>query len=252
MNKKPKLIFKYRSLNNDKDFKRIEGIINNNKLYFPNIYQLNDPFEGYLCPPITGIAGSSLSEIADQDHPIMNDIKKNVHILALSEDCFSPQLWAYYCNNYSGIALCFTTDISFKNIKPVEYKESGFELYQKYGENAANTDFHKALLECVMYKQEGWKYEKEWRIVRSGIKKPYYTFNKNELIAVIIGHNVDDKYIDNLKHILPYNFPIFKTYAGAPSGKIHFLPYDYKVELYGKRPDFIDTNTELIKAIKNY
>ena len=91
-----------------------------------------------------------------------------------------------------------------------------------------------------------------WRIISNSIKKPYFEYNKEELIAIIIGHKTKPIYIDRLKKLLPKDFPIFKTYPGSPSGKMHFLPYDYVIEYDGSEPDFIDTTEELIEAIEKY
>ena len=63
----PSIIFKYRPLNSLEDIRRFFQIINNKQLYFPTVEQLNDPFEGILCPRAFGVAGQSLRFYADED-----------------------------------------------------------------------------------------------------------------------------------------------------------------------------------------
>lgn len=51
--KQPKVLFKYRAIVNAVDLARVLDILNNNRLYFPKVCELNDPFEGgklIVCP----------------------------------------------------------------------------------------------------------------------------------------------------------------------------------------------------------
>lgn len=256
MNKKtkdefPKLIYKYRSLTTRSDIVRYFDTLKKNRLYFPILTKLNDPFEGMLCPNNFYVAGVSIFLAADEIYPALEEYKDNTHVLSLSEDCFSPQLWAYYCNDYQGVVLCFYTNKSFKNIKRVQYVDSSYDL--GYGdEELSGEALYNALANSLLFKTSSWKYEFEWRIIGKDNSNEYFSFDQNELAAIIIGHNTDNETVSFIRDTLPSDFPLFKTHPGTLSGNVHILPIDYEIQYDGSKPDFIDTNDKLIDAIKSY
>lgn len=247
----PELVFKFKPLISTEDIVRCYDILRNNRIYVPNVAQLNDPFEGVTCPPIEGIAGCSIPIVADEDHSIMLDWKENTHILALSEDCFSPQLWAYYCNDYNGMAFCFYTDSHFRRIKKVEYPN---DLVKKGGDDLIlSPQKHKNhFYKCLLVKELGWKYEHEWRIIKKDRPGTYYLkFEKRELAAIILGHKLNGE-IRQFITSSAAGIPLFVTKPGSVSGKVHLLPYDKenKYRYDGTKPSFIDTTSKLITKIK--
>ena len=257
MNKKtkteglPKMIYKYRPLTTRNDIIRYFDILKKNRLFFPTSTQLNDPFEGMLCPNNFYVAGTGMFLAADEIYPDLEKYKDNTRVLSLSEDCFSPQLWAYYCNDYQGIVLCFYTDKSFKNIKKVQYVDSSYDL--GYGDEELSGEvLYNALANSLLFKTSSWKYEFEWRIIEKDNSNMYFNFGKNELAAIIIGHKTDSETVSFIRDTLPSDFPLFKTHPGTLSGNVHILPIDYEIQYDGSKPDFIDTNDELIDVIKNY
>ena len=252
---KPKLIFKYRSASTDKDFQRLEEIFRNKELYIPTVSQINDPFEGKINVGF-GIAGSSITRALDNDFLPVRNAKKKTRLLALSEDCFSPQLWAYYCNDYKGVCLCFKTDSHFSSIEPVNYPEhlDAGEVIIEPSEN----ELYALLRERLLEKQEGWKHEREWRMIFQPTIINEWTlmddaqkklsFDDGELVAVIIGNNISEKDMNRLKSFIPNHIKLFKVHTGALSGKVELLEDDYIYRGYGK-PDYICTVDELYDRI---
>lgn len=247
---KPNIIFKYKPLSTRSDIIRYYDIIKNQHIFYPTSLQLNDPFEGQLPAIGLGIAGGSLMAKADREYSQIRRIKNKIHVMSLSEDCFSVQLWAYYCNNYTGICFCFKTDQTFKDIKKVEYVDQfssdGIE------KNPDLETVEKILLNRVFQKKIGWKYEKEWRMIRLSQNTEYLNYNEDELIAIIIGNKVDTETENFILSTVPEDLPVFKTYPGQITGVIHIIRYDYEIRYDGRKQDFIDTVDELSEAIVNY
>lgn len=242
----PKVIYKYKPMTSRDDIIRFFDLIENRRIYLPYINQLNDPFECIMSDVSFGTAGSSISRALDIDHQYVVKRKGEIQVLALSEDCCSPQLWAYYCGDYNGVCLCFKTDKTFQNIKKVNYVQ---KIASDEMEIAGNTDDADRLITKRLFlKQEGWQYEHEWRMIFDHNTERYLEYDHDELIAIIIGHKLDSEIVDFIKNSLPNNFPIFRTHAGNISGKVRLLPYDYVMIGDGKEPDFIDNTDELIAA----
>ena len=101
---------------------RTIDIIKNHRLYMPYRKQLNDPFESVAVSP-TGeaVMGASIMYAADEEPTYLENGRDEYRILALSEECFSPQMWAYYCSDYSGICIGFIPNRSFLCAKPIRY-----------------------------------------------------------------------------------------------------------------------------------
>ena len=247
MSNKPNLIFKYKPLSTRTDLIRFYDIIKNHRIFFPTSTQLNDPFEGQLPSIGLGIAGSSLMKKADREYGFVKEQKNTIHIMSLSEDCWSTQLWAYYCNNYTGVCFCFKTNQTFKDIRKVEYvteyDNQGFEVI------ADLETIEKVLLKRVFQKKIGWKYENEWRMIRLSQNTEYLYFDERELIALIIGHNIDKETEQFILNTVPDNLPVYKTYPGEVTGLIHLIKHNYEITYDGREQDFIDNAEELMASI---
>lgn len=254
---RPKLIFKYRALSNREDIVRFYDIIKNNRLYLPTIPQVNDPFEGKIDASFP-VAGDSIRRALDIDFFSVRDCKARTRLLSLSEDCFSAQLWAYYCNNYQGVCLCYKTDNTFSEIQPVKYLES----------IGINSDFidptfkqvYDLIHESMFIKQEGWKYEKEWRLVfqpelKSDYDKPtdsvapFISYQQDELVGIILGERLEDNMKELINSLIPEHIKAFETHSGALSGKVKIQEYGYQYDGTGAPADYISTVGELFDRI---
>lgn len=251
---KPKLIFKYRALSNQEDINRFQDIIKNHRLYLPTVYQLNDPFEGKI-DISPGIMGDFIRRAMDIDLYPTRIVKHNTRVLALSEDCFSPLLWAYYCNDYHGACLCYKTDKSFSTINPVKYSES-IEVG-----NGEIVNGYKRVLELIkdslFIKQKDWEYEREWRMIfqqdeddlvfeEERIEGKFFHYEPNELVGVILGDNLDRSIKERIREIVPDSIKVFEVHTGALSGKVKLFEYGYVYPGDGSDPDYICTIEELL------
>ena len=118
----PKLLFKFRALTTKTDLIRLVDILENNRLFFPTRKNINDPFElGRTTIQYGGYMGAWQYLQYQREEPMVSEKRERYHFLSLSEDCFSPQLWAYYADTYTGVCLCYSTEKSFRMAKPVVY-----------------------------------------------------------------------------------------------------------------------------------
>ena len=109
--RKPKIIFKYKSLDSGTDVNRICELFERRKIYMPNYIQLNDPLEG-MCELLLG-----------KEDLKREELRSSYRILSFSRNCFLPPMWANYAGNYKGICIGFWTANTFQEVQEVEYKK---------------------------------------------------------------------------------------------------------------------------------
>lgn len=156
----PDLLFKYKALNSKEDLIRIIDILKNHRLYMPTRKQLNDPFEcASVSPDVGGVMGASIMYAADEEPSYLESGRDEYRILAMSEECFSPQMWAYYCSDYSGICMGFSPSKSFSSAMPIRYIN---EQYVYSNEDVYGYDLIlEAVEKGLLIKQKEWSHEKE-------------------------------------------------------------------------------------------
>ena len=243
----PELLFKYRPLVTKEDVIRIYDVFHNNRLYYPKISQLNDPLEGTGASIHLGYAGSTFSYITDTDLTPVQSEKELYRILSFSSDCFSPQMWAYYCANYNGICLGFSGSKSFASVQPVIYNDQKEEI------GIIEPNIPAAVLSALLKKQSGWIVENEWRIVEK-TDDCYFSFNPKELICVVLGHGIctdsNHELYDFILSIIPKDVHVFRTYPGKQSRQISLIKNGYELPGDGSRPNFIASVDELVNSIQ--
>lgn len=244
--RKPNLIFKYRSLVDERAKERFLDVVKNHRVFFANPTKLNDPFEGCLSNISMGVAGSSIYAGRDQLHPYLVERINHTRVLALSEDCFSTDMWAHYASEYDGVCLCFRTDRAFSNIQKVQYSnENNSDMIFSPSPETVDNLLDKALL----IKSTNWTQEKEWRIIRHNTEDNYIQFKYNELVAVIFGHKVNENQKNELMKQIPDECRCFITYPGTATGTLHLIKNGYRIPADGTTPDFIDSVDELYKRL---
>ena len=118
----PELLFKFRSVTTIDQLSRVIDSIDNNRIYFPNYKQLNDPLEssGYIVE-VSGYAGKGFKQSVDEEDNVVCQIRSGYKILSLSENCFSPSMWAHYTQEYKGICIGYRMDGEFSAARKIEY-----------------------------------------------------------------------------------------------------------------------------------
>lgn len=232
----PKLLYKYKSLESKKNLLHVLDIIDSGKIYLSDHDKVNDPLEGVgYNINIKGWAGMSIQYYADEELGPIEEMKNQFRILSLSENPQSPQLWAHYADNYKGICLCFTTQGSLSDACKVSY------AYKKPERNPrGELQLKKAVRNGFFCKHSGWSYEEEWRIVREKTNDHFLHFEKNELVGVILGQNIDDEDKKEILKRVPTHIKIMKTKIGYQNPQVNIQPLNYVYEYNGESIYYIE------------
>jgi hypothetical protein len=141
---------------------------------------------------------------------------KTAGVICFSNSWKDPLMWAHYGNKHKGICLGF--DISDEHIKPIEYipelMQPDVDMKKEFG--GVDESYFEKLFNL---KYEGWKYEKEVRVLvpleeqhPSGF---YFTDFKGNmsLKEVILGPRCTVSLDEIKKHLYGYNerLDVFKS-----------------------------------------
>lgn len=232
----PRLLFKYKAMTSAEDIIRVIDILKNHRLYFPVASQLNDPLEGVIRMESSGFAGISIFRNIDEEYPHETGYREKFQILSFSRNCFSPQMWAYYCHEYNGMCLCYKGSNTFSTAQEVEYTSEEYEPDPFVDPRLVFESYEQAF----MKKQIEWKHEQEWRIVKNRNKKAIYlNYQANELVGVILGHKLNNEYSKLIQSIVPAHVQLMITHPGYRTRRIGILPYDYKIQCDGSPQPYI-------------
>lgn len=238
----PKLVFKYKSVNTTKELLHIIDILKNQRLYFPDRTKLNDPLEGKAIGISPGYAGSWRYSMYDEEDPVVESVLEKYRVLSLSEDGFSPQLWAHYGGVYSGVCFGYKTHASFSGVRPVQY----------------TTELKDAVYDCTpasqydehfLYKHWGWGYEKEWRIIER-TDDSYFSYKSEDLACVIVGSKMKSELLEMIHEYVPRNIPILKASPGYHSFSVKMEPLNQNHSYDGSVEGIIYSTEELLQYIK--
>ena len=111
---------------------RLIDSINKNHIYLPDYKKFNDPLEssGYIIE-LPGYAGKSFAVNADEEDRYVKAEREKYKILALTEYCFSPCMWAHYTNEYRGVCIGYWNRDAFKDVKKVSYIDKAVDAESK-------------------------------------------------------------------------------------------------------------------------
>lgn len=237
---KSSIIYKYKALNNIIDVNRLIDTLLFKKIYMPTVNQLNDVFE---CPNIYitySVAGFSLSQANEENHPITNSYTSNFRVLSFSKIGNSPVMWAHYSGVFRGVCFAFRTSGSFKDNYDIEYVENHIQVID--GEEH-NIDFE--IEKALRKKYRLWEYEQETRIIVKTVEDQLY-FENDDLIALIIGHKVlnEKRLLNHINRIMQIarimNIPLLVTHVSHTTGKIKFIKLEEYGVYDGSEPRFVD------------
>lgn len=223
---KPEFIFKYKAVEKDK-MDRLREIICDNKLYFPNLEKLNDPLEGANASIELLVPGADIFRAAGQVLPDVKEMQDQYRVASFCSRGDSPQMWANYAGNYSGVCFVFVSENELSDIRPVVYTNQKFMC----GEDGKNNSFYleKAVEESLLYKQQDWAYESEWRIIEK-TDEHHLKFSKECLVGVIIGHKCEEK-IKIKEFCSEAEVPVFTTFVANDSYKINIVTDELREQI---------------------
>lgn len=205
---RPQYIYKYHNLN----IHLIE-LLSNSELFLASKDKLNDPLDSMYKIELDNYfklyTEKYPSFVNDEEHQYLsrsvfnyqiengrtdflssiNEFQNGYNICSFTENSNNPLMWSHYTNNHTGVCLKFNLDLdeNLRNLLyPVKYLDELMEIKE-------SSDFKKSLL----VKLKDWEQEKEWRIIS---KKNKLNFNREALVEITFGLNVQDSTIDWFKY----------------------------------------------------
>lgn len=245
------ILFKYKPISSVDQLARIIDSINNNQIFFPDYKKLNDPLEssGYVIE-LSGYMGKGLILAADEEDKLVSNKRHEYKILSLTENCFSPSMWAHYTNDYHGICIGYWKNKAFSSARKITYIEKAKAAIST-GEMGFIDDskIEEEVYESFFYKHSDWSYEKEWRII-SKQEDDFFHYEPNDLACIIMGEKLSNEIRNMIIKSIDIQVPIYHCKVGYRSFGINLLPISYNIVLDGSIPPFIRTQEELIQDIK--
>lgn len=195
-NKRPRYLYKYRSVKSAIEF------LKNSSIYFSNYKDFNDPFESackkkYDFTPVEYFEAfqrwgvnpfSAVLKVEEiiSGHVNGEDLQRQVTDLILNGFayfCMAKEpdnilMWSHYADSHKGV--CFKFDLlqddTFLNTVPVDYNSEYLE-FDTLNDNPAP---------IITRKSPNWSYEQEHRTITTDIKG-LHQINKEVLVEIIFG-----------------------------------------------------------------
>ena len=159
MNKQIRTLYKYVSLENEKENSRVQKLLNNQQLYLSNGKNFNDPFD--------------LAVVSGQGKGYRK--AEGLHILCLTKSYRKKLMWSHYAQSHKGI--CLTVKIDKNMVYPVCYtskrvkEDSDIDAIlherKKKGETEDNDNYSTLSKnkKIAYIKDKKWMDEREYRAV---------------------------------------------------------------------------------------
>jgi hypothetical protein len=241
-------------------------IISNNRLYFADPAQLNDPFDCnipfdlnnsemdsflrdallQMQENIEGIELRKIIKMALENKAMFEALLNNwtwrqriygfiynkmgVISLCRAESRNHPLMWAHYANSHDGICYEFEEEASWVDLKQDVDYSPGFDKF-----NIAGSDPMR-LIKAIRTKGPEWAYEHECRLIKANAARTYLTFAKESLKAIYFGLkiNVESYYkIAVMIESLGFGCPIFQMELSTNSYEL----YARSIDKLGALPD---------------
>ncbi|MEW8383993.1 MAG: DUF2971 domain-containing protein [Candidatus Thiodiazotropha sp.] len=225
----PRFMYKYRSINisDKKSIDKIREIIVWNEVWLSSPHNFNDPFDmrarfifdGTIKDKIktakqlaklrdlnykqTKVLVSNVVRETDEDARAYVEKSyykqmKNMGVASFTGDPKSVLMWSHYSHNHTGICIQYEVvrDFTFiSNLGEVKY----YPDYPVF--NWINSTPQK-LHNILLHKYEGWKYEKEYRMVLIDRADKPYKLNNRAITGIIFGCKASDEIIKKVLEII--------------------------------------------------
>ena len=110
---------------------------------------------------------------------------------------------------------------------------------------------NKYVKKSFLKKDDGWSYEKEWRIIRN-TQSNYLHFDSKDLKGIIFGHKLNKEILNFITANMNLNIIKMKTNIGYRSFRINILPINYELDLDGSLIKVLDVEKTLEKGKYKY
>jgi hypothetical protein len=241
----PEILYKYRP----NDCHTLATIIHG-KIYFPSIFQLNDPFDGsvpYICDEAeltNENIFTKMRDIAKKEHPeyneeqihkyvsqIMSDpnreekcieklnqemrekIEKSFGIYSLTTQRNNFLMWSHYAAAHKGICMGFNTQILLEEIRPILAEviyQEDLPIHSIHDDD--DVKFIKFVEQLLATKSKVWEYEDEYRLIKLNYARKEESIPLSGLVEIIFGCRMDTSCKATLKEIITKNNPGCKLF----------------------------------------
>lgn len=237
-NKRPRYLYKYRSMKSAIDF------LKNSSIYFSNYKEFNDPFESacqkkldftpqqyydaflrWGVSPITAMQKAEEVKLGHIDGKDLLRQATDIMLNGFTYFCMAEKpdnilMWSHYADSHKGV--CFKFDLlqddTFINTAPVVYNSEYLEFDTLNGNPAP----------IITHKSPEWQYEHEHRTITTDIKG-LHQINKGALVGIIFGCRMVKRNrtrIRNLVEINGFNSVSFSEAVINPEAyKLDIQPY---------------------------
>ena len=164
--------YKFRTTNN---FDNLIDILLNKRLYCADHMDLNDVFEADI--RVGKDVGREKEFMTKMRH--FQESVKSYRICSLSKTFDNHQLWAYYANGHTGLAIELELSETDDSIFEIEYSDD--LLF--FSDIIDTYELPKTICKPLLTKRTTWEYEKEIRVVT---KDKYFDI-KHKITGIIAG-----------------------------------------------------------------
>ncbi len=151
-------------------------VLESMELRFSSPSQFNDTFDShYLVPKSQGMQGKTARIL----------LRNRLGIFCLTEKPDNHLMWVHYARNHTGFVLGFNARASF-------FQENN-RVLRKVRYRRGPKVFSEADINVCFYKSAHWKYEQEWRCVRSfvGAESRVAGIEPNLITHIIFGSRME-------------------------------------------------------------
>ena len=194
----PTTLYRYRSLSDDARAKRELDALERRELHFSILKKLNDPMEGLSRRSL----GFRKKDVDKKTFDKIAERRDEVGICSFSDVSNNGAMWAHYCDQCLGICIGYRTsslldglDDDYSLVR-IQYVDSSPML------TIADTkETSRAARKLLSYKNGGWQYEREWRLLSP--KKGIAKISVMDCISSIrIGYKVEKRHREAIKRLL--------------------------------------------------
>lgn len=263
MKKRPRKLYKYRSLAGD-DFRYTMQIFTDSFVKYTRPIDFNDPFEScflvsfeasfekqysfiknviinskydqaYKDSQLLGLNKETVAQTIDlmnkqENRRISNSIREKQLVFSLSEVYNEIVMWSHYADSHRGICIEFDSEcLDFGRdtfLEYVDYSDSYPCIYPIESDGKLNAAITEKIL---FHKFKRWEYEQEWRYVLPNDGVEVKRFPSNALTGVILGHAIHPINRDHVrKWAKDRNIPVMQTKTKDDAYELDFkiLPPD--------------------------
>jgi len=212
------------------NYKRDIKSLSKARIFTPNMYNLNDPFEGIITPKIFQDYEILRPHLKTSDYERKIFLHKklliqigNTGIYTLSKTWNNELLWSHYSDSHKGFCIEYDLDnlimkktktLIFPKIINIEYSKEP-PIYTLQGTGDIETRIIKVLAGT---KSKSWKYEKEIRIIFMECGEQ--EINPKAIKSIIFGLHASDKDINYTFNIMKNDVKYYKIEVKNNSYKL--------------------------------